>query len=117
MRRIATEHGIPEEKIVMEETAKSTLESAMACADIIKKHNWKTALIVTDKYHLLRSLMLFRQFGVRAEGGATEDSRSEMGRFGWWHMIFREMCAIPWNIMLALVHRFRSGFKTPSKAQ
>ena len=105
------ERGIPEEKIVMEETAKSTLESAMACDDIIKKNNWKTALIVTDRYHLLRSILLFRQFGVHVDGSAPEGSRIEMGRLRCWHMIFREMCAIPWNIILTLIHRSKRNLK------
>ena len=111
MRRLSMEHGIPGENIVLEETAQSTLESAMACADIIKKNNWKTALIVTDKYHLFRSLMLFRQFGIRVEGSATDGSRIEMGRSRWWHMIFRELCAIPWNIIRTLIHRSKRNGK------
>ena len=111
MRRLAMERGVPEEKIFVEETAKSTLESAMVSAGIIKRNNWKTALIVTDRYHLPRSILLFRQFGVHVDGSAPEGSRIEMGRIRWRYMIFREMGAIPWNIVLAFLHKHRGGFK------
>jgi len=57
MRRLALEHGVFKEQVIMEETAKSTLDSAIACSDIIKRNGWSTALIVSDRYHLFRSIL------------------------------------------------------------
>jgi len=105
MRRLAMEHGVSKEQVIMEESAKSTLESTIACSDIIKKNGWSTALIVSDKYHLLRSVLLFRQFGIHVFGSAPEDSKIEMGRLRWWHMIFREVFAIPWSIILIYMQK------------
>lgn len=107
MRRLAVEHGVFEEQIIMEETAKSTLESAISSSDIIKKNGWSTALIVTDKFHLFRSILLFRQFGIHVIGSAPKGSKIEMGRLRWWHMILREVFAIPWSIILACMQKTR----------
>ena len=107
MRRLAAEHGVVKEKIIMEEAAKSTLESAIFCSDIIKKNGWSTALIVTDKFHLFRSILLFRQFGIRVIGSACKSGKIEMGRLRWSRMILREALAVPWSIILAWILKAR----------
>ena len=74
-------HGVFKEQVIMEETAKSTLESAISCSDIIKKNGWSTALIVSDKYHLFRTVLLFRVLGIYAIGSAPKGSQVEAQGF------------------------------------
>jgi predicted nucleic acid-binding protein len=50
MRRMAEENGIPDDRIVLEETAGSTLDSAFACTRIIREKGWSTAFVVSDRF-------------------------------------------------------------------
>jgi len=99
MGRLAREHGIAEDRIILEETAASTLDSAVACSGIIRENGWSTALVVTDQYHLFRSVFLFRKFGVQALGSGPQSDRSNMGRWRWWYMHVREFFALLWSLL------------------
>jgi uncharacterized SAM-binding protein YcdF (DUF218 family) len=93
MRTIAQRAGVPASRLVLEETAATTLESARACAPIIAARGWTRVLIVTDRYHLARSLMAFRHFGVVAHGSAPAD---DTAGWTWLFLHLRELVAIPW---------------------
>jgi len=99
MKRLAIEQGISESKIVMEESARSTLDSAVACARILRKNQWSRALLVTGQYHIIRSFLLFRLLGV-----AVVCSTPKLGGFGprqlkWWAWHFREFMALLWSLL------------------
>ncbi|OEU68069.1 MAG: hypothetical protein BBJ57_11840 [Desulfobacterales bacterium PC51MH44] len=98
MRQLAIEHGVSKDDIIIEEAAKSTFDSAVACSWIICENGWATALIVTDRYHLIRSAFLFRRFGIRVICSAPEDSGFGPRRWKWWYLYTREFLAFPWSI-------------------
>ena len=56
MQALAIAHGIDAGRIVLEESSRSTLDSAEICAGIIKSAGWRQALVITDGYHLPRTL-------------------------------------------------------------
>jgi vancomycin permeability regulator SanA len=104
MRSIAERAGIEPGRLLLEETATTTLESARACARIIAAHRWTRVLIVTDRYHLARSLMAFRHFGVVARGSAAPDATDTAG----WQSVLlhvRELVAIPWYLVRLAVEK------------
>jgi vancomycin permeability regulator SanA len=107
MRQLAIEQGVSENDIIMEEAAKSTLDSAVACSRIICEKGWATALIVTDRYHLIRSAFLFRRFGIRVICSAPEDSGLGPRRWKWWYLYTREFLAFPWSIFRVYVRKIR----------
>ncbi len=65
MRRILAAQGVPESAMLLEEQATTTRESARYCAALLRREGWQTALLVSDPWHLPRSLRLFRREGVR----------------------------------------------------
>ncbi|HHP7234453.1 MAG TPA: YdcF family protein [Desulfobacterales bacterium] len=99
MQAVACSHGIDPGQMVLEESSRSTLDSAEACADIIRSAGWRQAWIVTDRYHLPRSLFLFQCFGIRAQGSAPAVSATASGGWHWRWMILRECLAVPWNLL------------------
>jgi uncharacterized SAM-binding protein YcdF (DUF218 family) len=98
MRSVAERAGIEPSRLVVEERATSTLESARECARIITARGWTRVLVVTDRYHLARSLMAFRHFGVIARGSAPPD-RGDTAEWRWLLLHLRELVAIPWYMV------------------
>ncbi len=68
MRDLARLAGAPEDRIFVETEARSTFENARRSADIMRRHGWTRAVVVTDAMHLPRALLAFRGAGVGATG-------------------------------------------------
>ena len=98
MRGIAERAGVAPARLVLEESATSTLESARACARIIAERGWTRVIVVTDRYHLARALMAFRHFGIIARGSAPP-GRGDVAEWRWWLLHLRELVAIPWYML------------------
>lgn len=105
MRRLARDHGISEDKIVMEESARTTLDSAAACSQILRKNKWFRVLLVTDVYHITRAAILFRLFGVNVTCSTPEFVGFGPQRWKWWAWHFRELMALLWNLLRFFVRR------------
>lgn len=100
MKQIATAQGVPDSRIVLEETATNTLESAEACAAILTAGKWTgPAIVVTDTYHILRTVLAFRSLGVRAVGSAPAAGRGNTALWRWWYLHLREVVALPWYVL------------------
>lgn len=99
MRQLALAAGVPAACILTELLATSTWDSARDCTAIIRQHGWSTALLVTDRYHLPRTLLAFRSFGLHVRGSAAP------GRYPsrrWWkavHAWGREIIAYGWYVV------------------
>ncbi len=112
MRDLAVAEGVMQERIFTEEKADSTFTGAELCTKIMQEREWKSALIVSDSYHIFRSVFIFRCFGIRAEGNGTKDGRSAIGPFLWWFLHVREMIALLWYGIRCVCRKVKSGMKT-----
>lgn len=65
MKRICLEGGVPEEAIVCDRYGLSTYDSMVRAADI---YDVRSAVIVTQKYHLYRALYIAEKCGMEAMG-------------------------------------------------
>ncbi|MGE5371851.1 MAG: YdcF family protein [Solirubrobacterales bacterium] len=52
--------GVPAGKILLEDQSRNTTESAQFIRSIMKRHHWKTAILVTSAFHMERSVRNFR---------------------------------------------------------
>ncbi|MFN8481631.1 MAG: YdcF family protein [Anaerolineae bacterium] len=68
MRTLALDAGVPESALVLDDRATSTQESLETAARIAPSRGWRTALIVSDPFHMLRSLQMARDLGLDAYG-------------------------------------------------
>lgn len=62
--QVLRENGVPDAAIILEERSRSTEENAAYSHEIMQEHGWKTALVVSDGYHLLRATWIFSSDGV-----------------------------------------------------
>lgn len=99
MRAVAVGAGLDPARLVLEETATTTLESARACARIIAARGWTRVLLVSDAYHLPRARLAFRRFGIAAGGSAPPGGRGETAEWQWLLLHLRELVAIPWYVV------------------
>ena len=95
MQHLAQASGIPPSRIVLEERATSTLESACRCHPLLRQHGWTRVLLVTDGYHLKRALFAFRRCGTPAVGSAVPGPSARRVEQRWYDY-GRESCAFVW---------------------
>lgn len=110
MQQISLQQGINENQIILDEQAKSTLESAIICTQILQENQWDNVLIVSDHYHLLRAVVLFRLLGILAEGSSPDKKGIGTSRWQWWYLHLREIIALPWNILKVAIFKVRKHF-------
>ena len=96
MKRIALESGVPEERILIDDKSINTYQSAVNCLHIMNNNNWVNPIIVSDSYHLIRSVFLFKAFGQSAEGISPDQGRGETKLWKWIYYHLRETVALLW---------------------
>ena len=72
MKSYCLEAGIPEEDIVCDNFGFSTYESIV---NAMNEHDCKSMVVVTQRYHLHRSLYIAEQLGAKAVGVAADTHR------------------------------------------
>ena len=97
MQRLAVAHGIPARHILREEQATSTFASAVLCGDMLRQRGWSRVLVVTDRYHLTRTLFAFRSCGLHAVGSAAPGKPARRLRQRWYYYL-REGLALLWYL-------------------
>ncbi len=75
MKRYAAQNGVPDSDVFMDHAGFSTYESIYRAREIF---GVKSAIVVTQKYHLFRALYIARSLGVEATG-VSANPRSYAG--------------------------------------
>ncbi len=88
--------GVPEEDIFLDHFGYSTYETMMRAATVF---NVKSAVVVTQHYHLARSVYDARAFGIDAAGVSAGNSGYVIGL----HNYLREMLARPKDLIFDIV--------------
>ena len=113
MTKLLRACGVPDDAIIQEDQSKTTLESVVNCAAIVRRLTGITRVMAcSDAYHLARCRWLFRLSGVEAGGIAAADGRNANSWQKWLWFRFREYPAFVKDTILMLVRR-RSAI-TPS---
>jgi uncharacterized SAM-binding protein YcdF (DUF218 family) len=73
-QRWLTDRGVPESLIILEDTGQSTWESLYNLAQVLSSRDISMVLVSTDRWHMQRSVLTLREFGVHAEPSATSTS-------------------------------------------
>ena len=64
-RRYAIKHGVPASAILVERHGLTSAESVAAAAALMREKGLRSALVVSDSYHMLRLELLARRAGIR----------------------------------------------------
>ena len=72
MKKWLVERGIDENKVFEENKATCTYENLKYSKDIMEKNNLDTAIVVSNDFHIFRSLMLAKRLGIEATACAAD---------------------------------------------
>jgi uncharacterized SAM-binding protein YcdF (DUF218 family) len=70
-------HGIPSEAIFVESEGESTVHSIAAAAEIMRRMNLKSCIVVSDGYHIYRVKKMLETMGMQAYGSPRPDRGPE----------------------------------------
>lgn len=100
-RRYAVRHGVADTLILVERQGATSAQSVGAAAALMHVHGLRTALVVSDSYHMLRLELLARRAGIqpfRAPApGAPIDRATRQTR---WRYLLRESVLFPATAVL-----------------
>jgi uncharacterized SAM-binding protein YcdF (DUF218 family) len=94
-RRYVVRGGVPPENILTERAGLSSVESMAAVADLMNSHRIRSAVLVSDPFHMLRLRLLAARLGVRAYSSPTRTSPISDGSPEEWRHVVRESIIIP----------------------
>lgn len=88
--------GIPAEAIFLEDASRSTEENALQSRQVMAANGWRTAILVSDGFHMLRAEWIFRLRGMEVSPGPVVDSRP--GALEYTLQVGREVVALHWQV-------------------
>ena len=92
----AEARGVPDAAIILEEQARSTEETSLYVADIMRAQGWSTAVVVSDGYHLYRAALLFRAAGLTPYPSPAQVMAGPMNPIERFVRENRELVAVLW---------------------
>lgn len=118
MKALLLELGADEDQIIVDDKSLDTLDSAIACAAIIRREQTPVQKVTTcsSPYHNVRCQLLLRLLGIACERGDMPGDRAELGNAKWFYYVLREAAAIPWDSLLILGWRLKqpAAWKDPT---
>lgn len=75
--------GVPGESIILEDEGATTVHSAVAVAEIMRRMGLKTCILVSDGYHIYRTKKMLEARGLRVFG-SPRAIKPETGWKDWW---------------------------------
>lgn len=94
-RRYAGKHGVPGERMLVEPAGLSSGESMSTVAGLMRSRGLRSAVLVSDPFHMLRLRILAARLGFQAYSSPTRSSPIALNsREEWWHIV-RESLILP----------------------
>ena len=105
-RVYAMRHGVPDTAILMENAGRTTRESLAAVSAIMRAQRMRSAILVSDPFHMLRLRILSTQYGVDAYTSPTQTSPISANRGQALGYVISESIKVP---MMIVAHTFSLG--------
>ena len=99
-RRYALAQGVPESAVLVERQGVTSAESMGAAAALMHANGLRSALIVSDSYHMLRLEVLGRRAGIRTHRAPVRDAPIDRDRRSRWRYLLREIVLFPATALL-----------------
>jgi uncharacterized SAM-binding protein YcdF (DUF218 family) len=100
-RAYLAQHGVPPEAIVVEREGESTAQSVAAVVEIMRRMNLKSAIVVSDGYHIFRVKKMLESSGLKVYGSP----RPSVPPGGWrerWQYIRQAVGYLLWKAGVAI---------------
>jgi uncharacterized SAM-binding protein YcdF (DUF218 family) len=94
-RRYAEHEGVPDSAILVERAGLSTVQSMTAVATLLRRNELRSAILVSDPFHMLRLRVLAARQGIRAYSSPTRSSPIARGTMQEWRHVAREGLILP----------------------
>lgn len=98
MLQLAIASGIPAEAMLVEKRSRNTFENALHCRAVFKRMGWRSAVVVTDRFHCLRAKLIFSACGLTVQMSPCPPSGAAPLR---WALACREVPALVKYLWLA----------------
>ena len=94
-RRYAIKRGVPASAILLEDVGRTTDESLHGVATIMHEAGVTRAVLVSDRFHMLRLDILARRHGITAWTSPTRTSPIERNSMETWEYVIAESMKVP----------------------
>ena len=94
-RTYARKQGVPDTVIFLEDKGRTTRESMLGVAEILEKRGIRTAILVSDPFHMLRLSITGRRFGMIPYTSPTRTSPISPNREKRWRYMLGESIKAP----------------------
>ena len=96
-RAYLSKHDVPAEAILVESEGESTVYSTTAAAEIMRRMNLKSCIVVSDGYHIYRVKRMLQAKGMSVYGSPRPDAPKNDWREQW--VYFRQAIAyVLWRV-------------------
>jgi uncharacterized SAM-binding protein YcdF (DUF218 family) len=99
----ARDHGVPAEAIIEERISRSTEENAIQAAALMRARGWRTAVLVSDDFHLWRATWVFEQKGARVWPSPAQATTGPLPASEQTYAVLREVAATGWHVGKSLL--------------
>jgi uncharacterized SAM-binding protein YcdF (DUF218 family) len=73
-RRWAEEHGVPADRILVEESSRNTYQNLIGVAGLLRPKGLDRVVLVSDPFHMFRAMAQAREVGLRPHPSPTRSS-------------------------------------------
>jgi uncharacterized SAM-binding protein YcdF (DUF218 family) len=116
MREILLNLGVADEQIVVEDTARNTLQSAVRCSAMLReREDVGSVILCSSRYHILRCRMLMRLNGVRSGASVVSRDAHRVGSARYGYAWIREGVALPFDALIMTGRRLVGAFAQSGK--
>jgi uncharacterized SAM-binding protein YcdF (DUF218 family) len=104
-RAYLTRHGVPSEAIISETEGSTTVESTVAAAEIMRRMNLGSCIVVSDGYHIYRVKKMLQFQGLHVYGSPRPDGLRDAAREDWrteWLYLRQAIAYGLWRVGIAV---------------
>jgi uncharacterized SAM-binding protein YcdF (DUF218 family) len=94
-KRYAMRAGVPSQRIFIERSGVSSDQSMRTVRRLMDARQLRTALLVSDPFHMLRLHILAARLGIRAYSSPTRTSPIRLDSAAGWRFVLRESLIVP----------------------
>ena len=84
-REYLSQQGVPAEFVTVETEGKSTVQSALAVAEIMDRMELRSCVVVSDSYHIFRIKRMFESLGIEVYGSPRRPRQISPWRRHWFY--------------------------------
>jgi uncharacterized SAM-binding protein YcdF (DUF218 family) len=94
-------HDVPPEAIIVEPEAETTAQTIAATAEIMRRMNLHSCVVVSDGYHIYRTKKMLENHGIEVYGSPRPSQAQQGWRF-WWLCLRQAIGYLMWSIGIVI---------------